>query len=211
MNFRTVKQQRYSRPRVGSGMGQRKRDQEPRRGYCSWYGFGPKSDLNILSWGSSMSSLVTGNQSVPLRQHQWADSKGQAVCAGTHWVQTMASKHPLASVLDAAPNQSSAAGETTNRGCLARSGKDCLLRSKVEKSTHLLSQGQKGHRDRFLPSDVDRVLDRMCSWKMVSFRLGSVHQRPEWLISEAGQSASIAESLGDGMFCGMGFLPQLPD
>lgn len=46
---------------------------------------------------------------------------------------------------------------------------------------------------------------------MVNFRCGSVHQKPEWLISEAGQSASIAESSGDGMFCGMGFLPQLPD
>lgn len=29
-------------------MGQRKRDQELRRGYCRWSGFGPKSALNIL-------------------------------------------------------------------------------------------------------------------------------------------------------------------
>lgn len=86
-----------------------------------------------------------------------------------------------------------------------------MLSSKVEKSTSLLSQEQKSHIDRFLPSDVDGVLERMCSLKMVNFRLGSVHQRPEWLISEAGQSASVAESSGDGMFCGMGFLPQLPD
>lgn len=45
----------------------------------------------------------------------------------------------------------------------------------------------------------------------MNFRLGSLHQRPEWLFSEAGQSASIAESPGDGMSCGMCFLPQLPD
>lgn len=141
LNLKTVKQQRNSRPWVGSGVGQRKRDQELKRGYCRWSSFGPKSALNILSWRSSMSSLFTGNQSVASRPHQWTDSKGQAVCVGTHWIQTTASKHPLASVLDHAPNQSSSRVETTNWGYLASSGRDCLLSSKVEKSTSLLSQG----------------------------------------------------------------------